>query len=60
MGARRRPTARARPRVVGATGRVGSFFVQVAAGTGATVIAPALPELDGRRRKRVLAKAIGD
>jgi NADPH:quinone reductase-like Zn-dependent oxidoreductase len=30
--------------VVGATGGVGSFFVQLAAHAGATVIAPALPE----------------
>jgi NADPH:quinone reductase len=30
--------------VIGATGGVGSFFVQLAAGTGARVIAPALPE----------------
>ena len=30
--------------VVGATGGVGSFFVQLAASAGATVIAPALPE----------------
>ena len=30
--------------VVGATGGVGSFFVQLAAAAGATVIAPALPE----------------
>ncbi|MDX6426947.1 MAG: NADPH:quinone reductase [Gaiellaceae bacterium] len=30
--------------VVGATGGVGSFFVQLAAATGATVIAPGLPE----------------
>jgi NADPH:quinone reductase-like Zn-dependent oxidoreductase len=30
--------------VVGATGGVGSFFVQLAADAGATVIAPALPE----------------
>jgi NADPH:quinone reductase len=32
--------------VVGAAGGVGSFFVQLAAGAGATVIAPALPEDD--------------
>jgi NADPH2:quinone reductase len=32
--------------VVGATGGVGSFFVQLAAGAGANVIAPALPEDD--------------
>ena len=30
--------------VVGATGGVGSFFVQLAAAAGATVLAPALPE----------------
>ena len=30
--------------VVGVTGGVGSFFVQLAAAAGATVIAPALPE----------------
>jgi NADPH:quinone reductase-like Zn-dependent oxidoreductase len=30
--------------VVGATGGVGSFFVQLAAGAGANVVAPALPE----------------
>ena len=30
--------------VVGATGGVGSFFVQLAANAGANVIAPALPE----------------
>jgi NADPH2:quinone reductase len=30
--------------VIGATGGVGSFFVQLAAAAGATVIAPALPE----------------
>jgi NADPH:quinone reductase-like Zn-dependent oxidoreductase len=30
--------------VVGATGGVGSFFVQLASGAGATVIAPGLPE----------------
>src|SRR5712691_13453068 len=30
--------------VVGASGGVGSFFVQLAAAAGATVIAPALPE----------------
>jgi NADPH:quinone reductase len=33
--------------VVGATGGVGSFFVQLATGAGANVIAPALPEDDG-------------
>jgi NADPH:quinone reductase len=38
------PKAGDRVLVVGATGGVGSFFVQLASATGAHVIAPALPE----------------
>jgi NADPH:quinone reductase len=38
------PASGANLLVVGATGGVGSFFVQLAASAGATVIAPALPE----------------
>ena len=38
------PTAGEDVLVVGATGGVGSFFVQLAASVGANVIAPALPE----------------
>ena len=36
--------------VVGASGGVGSFFVQLAAAAGATVIAPALTEDDAYLR----------
>jgi len=38
------PTGRETVLVVGATGGVGSFFVQLAAAAGANVIAPAFPE----------------
>ena len=41
------PTAGETVLVVGATGGVGSFFVQLAAAAGATVIAPALTEDEG-------------
>jgi NADPH2:quinone reductase len=37
--------------IVGATGGVGSFAVQLAARAGATVVAPALPEDDGYLRE---------
>jgi NADPH2:quinone reductase len=37
--------------VIGATGGVGSFFVQLAAETGAQLIAPALPEDEGYLRE---------
>lgn len=44
--------------VVGATGGVGSFFVQLAADAGANVIAPALPEYDGYLRRIGVSEVI--
>jgi NADPH:quinone reductase len=44
--------------VIGATGGVGSLAVQLAAGAGATVIAPALPEDEGYLRDLGVTEAI--
>jgi NADPH:quinone reductase-like Zn-dependent oxidoreductase len=52
------PTRNERVLVIGATGGIGSFLVQLAAGAGAHVIAPALPEDEGYLRDLGVAEVL--